>query len=143
MKKYINRKLYDTDRAKKIGSVEDNIADRLFYTIKTLYKKKTNEYFLHCEGGAGTPYAEPDAGGGMTDGELITPLSYENAQKWAEENLSADIYETEFGAPEEGTHRLITDISLVEKAKLEEYARNNNLISMSAAIRKLINEVSI
>lgn len=141
MKKYINRKLYDTDRAKKIGSVEDNIADRLFYTIKTLYKKKTNEYFLHCEGGARTPYAVQEISGGTTDGELITPLTYENAQKWAEENLSTDIYEAEFGVPEEGTHRLLVEISLAEKAKLEKYTRNNSLGSMSAAVRELINKI--
>lgn len=140
MKKYINRKLYNTDTAKEIGRIETDATDWIHYIKKVLYKKVTGEYFLYCEGGAGTAYAEADGYGGTVSGAIITPLTYETAEKWCEENLSADIYEAEFGVPEEGNHRLIADISLTEKAKLEKYARNNNLGSLSAAIRKLINE---
>lgn len=140
MKKIINKKLYNTETAKKIGEIEYDVNDRLFYVIKTLYKKVTGEYFLHCEGGAGTPYAMPD-GDGMMAGELITPLTYEAAEKWCEKNLNSGIYEKEFGVPEEGEHQLHLKISLAEKAKLEEYMRKNKLGSMSVAIRTIINKL--
>lgn len=43
MKKIINRKSYDTERAKKVGYVEDNFQ----MVIRVLYEKNNGEKFIH------------------------------------------------------------------------------------------------
>ena len=102
MKKIINGKKYDTDTAKRIGRREENPANNLDYFFQTLYRKKTGEFFLLGEGGPRTIYGQPSESGGWRSGEKIIPLSYEDAQEWAEEYLTADEYEATFGAVSEG-----------------------------------------
>lgn len=97
MKKIINKKRYDTDKATKIGVWNNGYSRSDFnYCAETLYKKRTGEYFLHCEGHALSPYGVP-CGNGSVWGELIKPLTYVQAQNWAIEKLDADLYENEFG----------------------------------------------
>lgn len=43
MKKIINRKCYDTNRAKKVGYIEDNFK----MVIRVLYEKNNGEKFIH------------------------------------------------------------------------------------------------
>ena len=89
MKKIINNKLYDTDTAKAVSSrIDLGSVEGVFYG-KTLYRKRTGEYFVYREG-----YRD------MTDG--IEPLSYDEARCWAEEHLGVEEYEAEFGLPDEG-----------------------------------------
>lgn len=55
-------------------------------------------------------------------GEKIIPLTYEAAQKWAEEHLDGDAYEQIFGAVEEDDSRKMVALYL-PKAKIEAYKR--------------------
>jgi hypothetical protein len=86
MKRVIDRKLYDTDRAEPIAQHAPN-TDRgdFHYLIETLYKSPSGEYFLHCEGGAATEYSQPCGDGIRTDGEELTRLDAEAALDWCEE----------------------------------------------------------
>ena len=99
MKKIINGKVYDTETAVSVGSWSRGNGFRDFhYVHETLYMKKTGKIFLHGEGGAMTQYAEAVGQNEWSGGERIMPMSYAEAQKWAEEHLDGDEYETIFGA---------------------------------------------
>lgn len=101
MKKIIKNKLYDTNTAKRIGSREHNQPGDLSWWEETLYLKRTGEYFIHGEGGAMTKYAERRGENRWSGGEAITPVSFETARAWAEENLDAERYSEAFGLPSE------------------------------------------
>ena len=103
MKKIINNKVYDTDTAKYLG-LWTNTDDRSnFHHIEeTLYQKRTGEFFIHGVGGPMTKYAVSCGNNSWSGGEKIIPLTYENAQKWAEGHLDADDYINIFGDPGEG-----------------------------------------
>ena len=113
MKKIINGKKYDTDTAREVGYAETGDSNELYHwTCETLYCKRTGEYFLHGEGGGMTRYAE-QIGDNWANGERIIPLSTESARKWAEENLSVDEYEHEFGeVSEEDEGKVIVTYSI-------------------------------
>ena len=98
MKKIINQKRYDTETAKNCGSWENTpfVSDFNWYQ-ETLYQKKTGEFFIHGEGHAASKYAESIGNNIWSGGEKLIPLDYETAREWAEENLSADTYESIFG----------------------------------------------
>lgn len=112
MKKIINGKRYDTEKAKLIGwDLFSNRRDFNFWQ-ETLYQKRTGEFFLHGEGGAASKYAESAGQNEWTGGSKLIPLSFEKAKKWAEEHLDADTYEAVFGEIEESTDRLTVTFSL-------------------------------
>ena len=101
MKKIINGKTYDTSKAKRIGDWDNDYPRNDFhYCEETLYQKKTGEFFLHGEGGGLSKYACREADG-MTWGEQIIPLSFDEAREWSESKLDADVYIGIFGEPEE------------------------------------------
>ncbi|MCI6548634.1 MAG: hypothetical protein MR415_08320 [Coriobacteriaceae bacterium] len=105
MRKIIDGKLYDTDKAQQVGEPWGPAGlgtGDLDWLEETLYRKRTGEYFLHGEGGPRTRYAEPYGQSSWTGGERIMPLSYDEAREWAEEHLGVDDYEAEFGTPDEG-----------------------------------------
>lgn len=85
MRQIIDRKVYETGNAEqlaKYGSVADK-GD--FHTLaETLYKDPDGEYFLHCQGGAATQYAQ-STNQGTTYGEEIQLLTQEEALDWCEE----------------------------------------------------------
>ncbi|MCW6682089.1 hypothetical protein NHG29_04285 [Aerococcaceae bacterium NML160702] len=107
MRKIIQNKVYDTDKAKKIATYFSNygVTDFNWYS-ETLYKKRTGEYFLHGEGNGLSPYAG-SYGDMRGQGEKIIPLTFEEAREWAERKLEADEYEKEFGTPEENSLKII------------------------------------
>lgn len=102
MKKIINNRVYDTDKARELGSCSRGLPGELEYVSETLYQKRTGEYFIRGEGGAATRYAEArSTGDGWTGGERIFPLSADKARDWAEAHLSAEDYEAQFGIPDD------------------------------------------
>lgn len=113
MKKIINGKMYDTDTAKRVGSIfhGDGLRDFRHYE-ETLYKKRTGEYFLHGEGGPMSRYAESVGQNQWSGGEKIIPLDYKAATEWAEENMDADDYQEEFGEVSEEGERVMLSISV-------------------------------
>lgn len=97
MKKIINGKRYDTDTARVVGAYTNGmLVSDLSYVCETLYRKRNGEYFVHGEGGAMSKYAQSRGNSSWGGGELIIPMSYEAAREWAERNLEAEEYESEF-----------------------------------------------
>jgi hypothetical protein len=120
MKKIINGKKYNTETARKLGSICKNDGS-LEYWCEELYVKRNGEYFLYGEGGAGSRYARSLDNGNWGGGEDIIPLTYDAARKWAERHLSADRYEEIFGEiPEDDS---VTRLNLTLPAALVERVR--------------------
>lgn len=102
MKKIIKNKVYDTGTAQKCGEYEPNPYQSDFsYFCETLYRKKTGTFFLHGEGNAASKYSRSCGQNETCRGEKIIPLTYAEAQAWAEEHLDGDDYIAIFGEPEE------------------------------------------
>ena len=140
MNKIINGKRYDTDKAKEIGSWENmDDAGNFDYICETLYRKRTGELFLHCQGGPRTPYATFSADGWAGNGEVIRPVSYDAAKKWAEEHLTADEYEAVFGEVSEDAGNVPVTLSIpaAMKMRLESHAVKAGK-SQSAVVAELI-----
>ena len=122
MKRIIDGRTYDTDTARRVGGTDNGVAyGDLDYEMETLYRKRTGEYFIHGEGGARTRYATQDCLGGWTGGDAVTPLPYETARRCAESNLDADMYESEFGVPDEGGEpvQVLAKVSPAARARLD------------------------
>ena len=119
MKKVINGAVYDTATAAKLGEYDSGypLTDFRHFT-ETLYRTKSGKYFLHGEGGGNSRYGiwHGNSGG---SGEKIMPLSYEEAQAWAEEHLDGGEYIAIFGDPENGVSRVYITISAAARQRLE------------------------
>lgn len=78
---HINNKIYNTRTAKLIGEwrVKGDSTDDPQFTQETLYRKKTGEYFLFCEGGAESVNSARTGHGKRIKGEYIQLLTYEEA----------------------------------------------------------------
>lgn len=139
MKKVIKGKVYDTETAKRVGSWDNGYCTSDFqYCSEDLYQKKTGEFFLHCEGGEMSCYAR-HSGNNSGYGEQIQPISYEKAQKWAEDHLDGDEYCEIFGEPDEDAEdeKLTVRLSAAAAAKLAREAAKNG-ISKQAQLERWI-----
>lgn len=102
MKKIINGKVYNTSTAKRLGEYEPNpYCSDFYYFCETLYQKKTGEFFLHGEGNAASKYSRSCGQNEWCGSEKIIPMTYKEAQKWAEDHLDGDEYCEIFGEPDE------------------------------------------
>lgn len=109
MRKAIDGHRYDSEAAHEVGSWDNGVAHGdLDAVMETLHRTKAWLYFLHGEGGARTRYGRQDGLGGWTAGEAVTPLGPEEARRWAEEHLTGEEYEAEWGTPEEGEVRAMS-----------------------------------
>lgn len=118
MKKVIKGAVCDTETATKLGVCEHNIIDRLYWWTETLYRTKSGRYFIHGEGGPGSPYAKVEDDGHWKSGGQIDIITKEAAEKWAEEHLSGEEYEAAFGVPDE-VPRITVALTPENRAKLE------------------------
>ena len=140
MKKVIAGKVYDTATAQRLAYWENMADTRYFHQYsETLYRKKTGEYFLHGEGGPLTQYAQTVGTNSWSGGERIMPMTYSEAQKWAEDHLDGDEYEAIFGEVSEDGSRLQVCYSL-SAATVETIKRRASElgITVSAYIESLI-----
>ena len=98
MKKYINSRLYDTDKAFEIDTYENHYYDfDCRYIKETLYQKQNGEWFLFAQGGSWTKYRQPRKRGGFSGSTVIVPLSIDMAKDWAKAHLSPEVYILTFG----------------------------------------------
>lgn len=138
MKQIIKNRKYDTDTAVKVGRW-DNDMFSLQYIEETLYRKRTGEYFLHGEGGANTRYARITGSNSWGSGSELIPLTYESAREWAEEHLSTDAYEAEFGevVEDESAATLILSLTASTVETIRRRAREHGM-TVSGYIASLI-----
>lgn len=102
MRKVINGRTYNTETSKQIGKWSNDLGYRDFrFCEETLYKNTKGAYFIHGEGGARSKYGTQTGSSTWSGGTNIIPMTAEEAQEWAEEHLTADEYEAEFGVQEE------------------------------------------
>lgn len=113
MKKIINGKVYDTSTAKRLGEYEPSPYKSDFHWFaETLYKKMNGEFFIHGEGNAASKYSKTVGQNEWAGGEKIIPLTYEEAQAWAEKHLDGDDYISIFGEPDEDDSKAQIHINL-------------------------------
>lgn len=91
MKKRIDTKMYDTEKAKRINEYTPygiySVTDLKWFK-ETLYRKRTGEFFLYGEGYAGSKYHFPCPAGGCEAGYKIIPLTFDEAKEWYEKLLN-------------------------------------------------------
>lgn len=134
MKKIIAGKLYNTDTAKLVGGWDNHVSG-FSRCWEDLYIKRTGEYFLHGEGGPMTKYAEYH--GNETSGSSkIFPFSYDDAKKWAEENLGADEFLEHFGTVAEGDGTCQLNVKISEST----FNKLNKTVSKSGKTKSFIIE---
>jgi hypothetical protein len=140
MKKIINGKLYDTDKATYLG-YDMYAGPRDFkYWKEEFYKKRTGEFFLYGQGGPDSKYAVASVtGSGWDGGEKIIPLSYDKAREWAEAHLNAEAYGEIFGMPGEdaGDAALNIQIDAGLMARLRARAAEDGA-SLTATVAALL-----
>lgn len=104
-----------------------------------MYQKRTGEFFLFGRGGPASKYAQAQKNNGWSNGEKLIPLTWDAAREWAEGHMSAEEYESAFGAVVEDNSRTVVTMSLsvsaVERAKR---AAAQAGLSLSAYIESLI-----
>ena len=124
MIKIINSKKYDTSTSEYLGDHQYSIPGNTKYTYEALYRTKGGEFFLYAEGGPFSIYGKAVDDFWKRGDETIVPLTYGDAQKWTEKNLSGEDYESIFGKVEEdNTKKLIPMMIGIEAAeKLTRYA---------------------
>lgn len=140
MKKIVNNRIYDTDKARSVGEWSNGGNWRDFnHVVETLYVKRTGEFFLHGEGGPMTKYAVLTGSTSWSGGEKIIPLTYEAAKEWAEEKLSADEFEDIFGevAEDDSKMQLCISISTAAAEIIRREAAKSG-ITISAYIESLV-----
>ena len=117
MKRVINGKVYDTDKAELIATVDHKNIKYGFsndapHETQSFYRKKTGEFFVYAPHGSlmarnifQHDYDRYASGG-------FFPLTYQQAQKWAEHELSAEKWEEIFGDPEDDNSRVSLNLSM-------------------------------
>lgn len=111
MKKIINGKKYDTDTALELGTWENNDLG-INYVLEVLYRKRTGEFFLYCEGGSNTKYSVQRGSNNWGSGEHIIPLDFQSAKLWSEDYLDVDTFEKYFGEVVEDNGKRIVSFSI-------------------------------
>lgn len=107
MRKIVDGVAYDTETAARVGGWDNGCyPDDFGYQSEDLYRKSNGEYFLYFEGGARSRYSRA-CPGGTCGSEGIVALDADRASEWAQEHLSAEKYEAEFGVVSEGGSALI------------------------------------
>lgn len=119
MKKVIKGRVYCTETAKELGYWYNTASmNDLAWASETLYKTKSGQYFLHCEGGPLSRYAS-HFGNDSGYGEKIEVMTIDQAKTWAEERLDGDEYEAIFGVVEE-SERVSVSVDANVKQRLDE-----------------------
>lgn len=92
MKKIINKRIYDTEKATLVGEDSYSHSEDFTHYYRGLYKSTKGQFFLYEEGGPLSYMGVKISNTGRSGSENITLLDDEEAREWAEDHLSADEY---------------------------------------------------
>ena len=121
MRKIIDGRTYNTTTSKLVGTWTNGRGIRDFsHQEESLYKNTKGAYFIHGEGGPMSPYKKRVESNSWTGDEQIIPFTAEEAQQWAEEKLTADEYEQEFGTTEEAEPKELANRQRVQLTLADE-----------------------
>lgn len=137
MKKYINGKVYDTERAVQLADYEYSLKSQLDWYREELYRKRTGEFFIYGVGHFDSFYCKK-SGSSSASGEKIIPLSYDEARAWAAEKLDAAVYDAIFGVPEESDKTQVQIRMQQSTLALLRDAATKEGTSMASVVEKLI-----
>lgn len=143
MKKVINNKVYDTSTARLIADApHKNIKGSDGTCEQRLYLKKNGEFFLWLAGARSEIVSNMALDNGIHDRERhFYPISYEQARKWVESEMSADKWLDLFEPEEDdSTSQLALKISTTAYNKLKRAAQVEGK-SLRQKIEELIGEV--
>ena len=112
MLKVIRGRKYNTATAHEVGY--ETVEEGYGYVNRTLYRKRTGEYFLAVEYNYMVDGVDPD---------YIKPLTGEEASEWAQEHLDVDTYEKEFGEVVEDR----TSVAMTLNLPRQEYEKLKGL----------------
>ena len=140
MRKIISGRSYDTETAEKKADWWNGLSMSDFsYVREWLYRKKNGEFFLHGEGGPASRYAKAVDKNSWEKGEKIIPLTYEEAQQWAEGHLNAAEYEAIFGpVPEDSSTITISIRTTADAAEIARRAAAAAGMGLGEYISRLI-----
>ena len=99
MRKIIERKVYDTDKAEVVAEYEPHPyrSDHRWF-CETLYRTRWGRWFVHGVGGPASPYSEMVGPNSWTSGERIVPMTEVEVQEWAEWRGAGYVLEDYFPA---------------------------------------------
>ena len=141
MRATINHKWYDTDKTPVVGerAFDGYPVDSKGY-MERLQRKKTGEYYLHCMGGINSPYRKKK-GISWVEGETIKQMSFDDAKRWADANMSKEDVERHFSQYSKGGKKILSaSISTATYYKLKELALAGDT-SVSGIIEELVENV--
>jgi len=96
MKKIINGKIYDTDKAVAIADYSNYLGSNdVYYESEVLYKTAKGNFFLYGEGGAFSRYSGGNGKQSWGDSDII-PMSPSEAYEWLQDNNEVEVIEELF-----------------------------------------------
>ena len=101
MKKVMNGKLYDTEKADQLFNRQYGYPSEFDWFTEDLYRTKKGAYFIYGKGNARSHYGQQTGQNEWSGGEGWRVLTEDEAKAYVEEYGSADDYIYCFGEPEE------------------------------------------
>lgn len=94
--KVINGKRYDCRSAQLMAEYEYSNRRDFHWYHEELYRRKTGDFFLACEGGPASQYRRTINQNEWTGGEKIIPLTHDEAREWVERHCDGTTYDLIF-----------------------------------------------
>lgn len=94
--KVIGGKRYDCRSAQLLAEYEYSNSRDFHWYHEELYRRKTGDFFLACEGGPASPYRRTISANEWSGGEKIIPLTHDEAREWVEQHCDGTTYDLIF-----------------------------------------------
>jgi len=102
MKKIINGKRYDTEKAIVVGCADnvgsgcDSVTDFRYWEATLYQTPRSKVFFLAGKGGPMSRFAQSAGQNQWSGGKDLIPMATEEAQEWAEQYLDTSVIERFF-----------------------------------------------
>lgn len=94
MKRIVNGKRYDTDKADLVAEASHGTPGDFSFYEESLYHTRRGAWFVYGEGGPSSPYSQQVGSGSRGAGSAVVPLEDTEAMRWLEkEGYTSDLEE--------------------------------------------------